>query len=139
MFTLQDTTMENEQSQKGTVLVEFAFILPVFLLLLFGMITFSIALYNKTVLTMATREGARKGAVYVANRTNASIKKSAIDAGNAVCDNLVTFGDAATPSISTNGDPMGAKVLTVTASYPYISLYGFPNMALSAQTSMKLE
>ena len=73
----QAKTTKHAQSQKGSVLVEFALILPLFLTLLFGVVTFSIALYDKTVLTMATREGARAGAKYVASPTNASIKSLA--------------------------------------------------------------
>ncbi|TNJ37561.1 pilus assembly protein [Chlorobaculum thiosulfatiphilum] len=55
----QAPTAKPVRRQKGNAMVEFAFILPVFLLLLFGVIYFSVALYNKTVLAIATREGAR--------------------------------------------------------------------------------
>ncbi len=53
---LRAPAREHTRSQKGSVLVEFAFILPVLLMLLFGVVYFSVALYNKTVLTMATRK-----------------------------------------------------------------------------------
>jgi Flp pilus assembly protein TadG len=136
----QNTAMERAQSQKGAVLVEFALILPVFLLLLFGMITFSIALYNKTVLTMASREGARAGVKFVANRTNTIIKSNAIAATSQVCqNNLISFGVGGAPTISTNSNPITDGFLTVTASYTYTGLYIFPDLALSAQTTMKLE
>lgn len=135
----QGPPSERARSQKGAVLVEFALILPVFLLLLFGVITFSIALYNKTVLTMATREGARKGAVYIANRTPESVKKNAKDAAEAVCkDNLITFGSG-TPTITPNANPITDGFITVTADYTYTGIYVFSDLALSARTTMKLE
>ena len=46
----------------GQALVEFALILPVFLLLLFGLIDVGRYVYMNTVLSQAAREGARLGA-----------------------------------------------------------------------------
>jgi Flp pilus assembly protein TadG len=136
---LQAATTEHAQSQKGSVVVEFALILPVFLLLLFGVISFSIALYDKTVLTMATREGARAGVLFVANRTDAIIKSSAQAAAlQAGQNNLISFGPM-TYNISTNSNPTLDKILTVSANVNYTGLYVFPDLSISAQTSMKLE
>ena len=137
---LQPPTTEHAQSQKGSVLVEFALILPVFLTLLFGVVTFSIALFNKTVLTMATREGARAGAKYVANRTNAITKSSATTAVTNACqNNLISFGNAMTPTITFNADPIGDNQLTVNASVNYTGLYIFSGLSISAQSTMRIE
>jgi Flp pilus assembly protein TadG len=51
------------QGQKGASAVEFAVILPLLVLILFGIIEFSLLLYNKQVITNAGREGARAGIV----------------------------------------------------------------------------
>ncbi len=137
---LSAPTKKHSPSQKGSVLVEFALILPVFLLLLFGMITFSIALYNKTMLTMATREGARAGAKYVANRTNAITKSSATTAVTNACqNNLISFGTSMTPTITFNADPISDNKLTVSASVNYTGLYVFSGLSISAQSTMRLE
>jgi len=137
---LQAPTTEHAQSQKGSVLVEFALILPVFLALLIGVIFFSIALYNKTVLTMATREGARAGSKYVANRTNTSIKSSATTAVTNACqNNLISFGTAMTPTITFNADPISDNNITVTASGNYTGFYIFSGLSISASTTMRLE
>jgi len=146
---LQAPTTEHAQSQKGSVLVEFALILPVFLALLIGVIFFSIALYNKTVLTMATREGARAGSKYVANRTNTSIKSSATTAVTNACqNNLISFGTALgiprvgtamTPTITFNADPISDNNITVTASGNYTGFYIFSGLSISARTTMRLE
>ncbi|MEI8032675.1 MAG: TadE/TadG family type IV pilus assembly protein [Chlorobiaceae bacterium] len=137
---LQAPKTEHAQSQKGSVLVEFALILPLFLLLLFGVISFSVALYNKTVLTMATREGARAGAKYVSGRTSASSKSSAIAAATTACQNsLISFGGGMNPAVTTNADPVTDNFITVTAKYNYTGLYVFSGLLISAQTSMRLE
>lgn len=52
-----------EPSQRGIAVVEFALILPVLLVLLMGMVDMSLALYDKTVITNASREAARAGIV----------------------------------------------------------------------------
>lgn len=136
---LRACTKEHDRSQKGNVLVEFAFILPVFLLLLFGVISFSVALYNKTVLTMATREGARAGARYVAGQTdNTSRVTNAKAATTQACsNNLISFGSVTVTSPTATIDN---NVLTVTANYSYTGIYIFSTpLELSAQTSMRLE
>jgi Flp pilus assembly protein TadG len=134
----QAPTTGQAQSQKGNVLIEFALILPVFLALLFGVISFSVALYNKTVLTMATREGARAGAKYVANRTNATIAGSATAAALQVCqNNLISFGPGMTCNVPT--PTIQNNILTVSANGNYTGLFTFSGLLISAQTSMRLE
>ena len=50
---------KKKTSQEGAAVVEFAIVLPLLLLLLFGMIEFGLLMYNKQVITNASREGAR--------------------------------------------------------------------------------
>lgn len=52
-------------SQQGVSAVEFALVLPFLLVLLFGIIEFGIFLFDKAVITNASREGARTGIVHV--------------------------------------------------------------------------
>ena len=51
--------LKNQESQKGAAAVEFALILPILVLLLAGIVEFSILLYNQQIITNASREGAR--------------------------------------------------------------------------------
>ena len=51
----------SEQGQRGVAMVEFAIVLPLLLILMFGLIEFGLVLYNKQVITNASREGARYG------------------------------------------------------------------------------
>ena len=46
-------------NQDGVAAVEFAIILPFLVILIFGMIEFSLVLYNKAMITNASRVGAR--------------------------------------------------------------------------------
>ena len=50
-------------TETGQSLVEFAMVLPLFLVLLFGLVDFGRAFYSWMVITNGAREGARAGAV----------------------------------------------------------------------------
>lgn len=62
------------QEEKGQSLVEFALILPVLIILIFGMIEFGWLLNAKITLNSAVREGARVGAVINATDTERETK-----------------------------------------------------------------
>ena len=47
----------------GVAVIEFAIILPLLLVIIFGIIEFGLVLFNKQVITNASREGARAGIV----------------------------------------------------------------------------
>jgi len=49
--------------QCGAAAVEFALVLPLLLATLMGMVEMGLALYDKSVITLASREGARAGIV----------------------------------------------------------------------------
>jgi len=52
------------RAESGAIAVEFAILLPVFLLLVFGICDFGHAFYMKQVVTNASRDGARYGSLY---------------------------------------------------------------------------
>jgi len=62
----------NIDKQHGTAMVEFAILLPLLLLLVFGMTEFGRMLYTKSTLTHAAREGVRRAVVTPAAYANAS-------------------------------------------------------------------
>jgi len=108
--------------QAGSAVVEFALVLPLLLLLVFGIVEFSVALYDKAVITNASREAARAGVVYkVPQLTVAQITTVA---QNYASNYLITFGSPATMAVAvdqsagtTTGNP-----LKVTLSYTYTGL-----------------
>ncbi len=65
-------------NEYGGVAVEFAIILPVFLVLVFGIIDFGHALYMKQVMSNASREGARYATKYHTDASGNRILPSAL-------------------------------------------------------------
>lgn len=90
-------------NQKGVALVEFGLILPLLILLLFGIVEFGLLLFNKQVITNASREGARAGIVSRENRVFDPDDGDQVNVRQVVIDwissNLVTFGDTGPPDI----------------------------------------
>ena len=66
------------KSERGAVIVEFAMILPLLVILLIGIMDMSMLLYNKAVITNASREGCRVGIVSQ-DRTNTAAIDAQID------------------------------------------------------------
>ena len=58
-------------NERGAVAAEFALLLPVILLILFGTIEFGMIMYSREVITNASREGARAGIVQVSPKPTA--------------------------------------------------------------------
>ena len=117
--SLDASASEQARSQKGNALVEFAFVLPLFLFLVFGMITFSLALYDKTILTMATRDGARAGAILTGTKTEK--EDEAKSTAKTACASLISCKGVAPDSVNAT---INSGIITVTAKYTY---YGLPS------------
>lgn len=150
-------------TQKGAAIVEFAIVLPLLLMLVFGIIEFGIMLYDKAEVTNASREGARTGIVYdYPNRV--AVSKITTVVQNYLSGHMITFGTQPTISPivksgttdasgnctpSANGICVNAgDCLSVTVNYPYTflalpnfvtSLVGQNPLTLSATTIMRCE
>ncbi len=66
-------------SERGQGLVEFAIIVPVFMLLLLGMLEFGFIFDHTMTITYATREGARSGAAFASGNSTTMICNSTVD------------------------------------------------------------
>ena len=150
----------NIKSQKGAAVVEFAVILPLLLLIVFGIVEFGFIFYNQAILTNASREGARKAIVF---RTDGDDNRiySGTEIEDAVnqylytdfpantnlrlvtfgADNLVIDPSAADGNVSIS---QGEYIL-VTVQYDYNflllpSFAGLPeSITLTGKTSMRAE
>jgi Flp pilus assembly protein TadG len=112
------TRMKNEQGQTMT---EFALVLPILVVLLFGIIQFGIAFNNYVTLTDAVRSGARKAAVSRNLSDPAGACRAQVIAAAVNLDQTELTKNL---SCSSTWAP-GADV-TVHADYPYdISLLGW--------------
>lgn len=117
---------------KGLAAVEFALILPLLLLLLFGIINFGILMYDQAVVTNAAREGARWAAVRTSATFGGGCTMLAAPGPNVApnpCqvafdyakDRLINFNAQQLPTVSysaANGVALGSAQ-TVTVSYTY--------------------
>lgn len=107
------------QCQRGAAVVEFALILPILLVLLVGTIDASLALYDKAVITNASREGARAGIVARSPPLTDTQIKSVVE--RYLQGALVSLGStSALPSVQiqqgiSDGDP----TLQVTVLYTF--------------------
>lgn len=129
------------RSESGASAVEFALLLPVLMMVLFGIIEFGMALYRQSILTNASREGARLGIVLsVPPITNAAV--------DAKIDAYLTAAGI-NPGTVTRNTPVltggtGSNVtVTLTLPYTYVVLPGLtsitPTINLVAQTVMRHE
>ncbi|CAG36262.1 TadE/TadG family type IV pilus assembly protein [Desulfotalea psychrophila] len=132
------------RSDQGVSAIEFALVLPLLLILVFGIIEFSFLLFDKAVITNASREGARAGIVYSTDGENpiqvsddtirAVVRDYVNDDGGS--SSLISLGSAGPQTLQdgdiaiTRADPDGDGVedLTVRVTYTYTFLL-FPNMA----------
>ena len=129
----------NKNLKKGAAVVEFAFVLPFLVILLYGIIEFGLILYNQQVITNASREGARAGIAH------ASVSDIENIVDNYCLGRLIRFDTEINPSTTVTG-PLGSPGddLTVVVTYDYTLMFsdllGFgPNFTLNAQTLMKME
>ena len=134
------------RGEQGSTAVEFALTVVILLLFVFGIIEFGILVYDKHILTNASREGARAGIVM---RTTRLTDENIEDVVSAFADNyMVTFGTSATPNTVVlpaeprDGVPFGTE-LVVTVTYPFnflfLSNFGLRPITLTAETRMRME
>ncbi len=153
------------KSCRGAAAVEFGLIAPLLFVLLFGIIEFSVALYNKAVITNASREGARYAAGFYTNPANATAARPLCGdiqtyVTNYVNLHLISFkGDTFNSSNVTcpNGNPSSdfagnvgyADTIRVNYTYTFLALGNLvglmtggtftPRLNLSAETVMRDE
>ncbi|MBK7420398.1 MAG: TadE family protein [Nitrospira sp.] len=107
--------MPHRMNQRGVAAVEFALLLPVLIMVLFGIIEFGIALSRQQVLDTASREGARLGIRQVVPRpTAADIQAQA----RRVFTQAGVTGVVPTIAVTGAGGPSGTDLI-VTVSAPY--------------------
>lgn len=139
------------RSHRGQSLVEFGFVLPLLLILTFGIIEYGLLIYNQQVITNASREGARAGIVSGTPRvpyyTGAGSIKSVVEA---YClAHLVTFGaqnvpqTVVAPATYDSNAPFGTNLsVTVTYQFSFLLMPSFVTGTsgnLQAVTLMKYE
>ena len=123
--------------QRGASAVEFAIILPLLLAFVFGIIEFGILLYNKAVITNASREGARTAILFNWDPNSEDEEEGRIPTPDAVvqtavlnycADYLINFSDSKIPEVSvtppvvSGTPPTRYRTVTVTLNYNFLIL-----------------
>jgi Flp pilus assembly protein TadG len=167
----EDRTMGMQliKNKSGAAMAEMVIVLPVLLLVLFGIIELSLVLYDKAMITNASREGARAGIVFRSDPVN-NISYSPLTEGdistvvnNYLEEYLVSSDNTASANIQvtsavggiivpglTQCPPLGPldRQITVTVTYPYTffvlpnfigALVGLNPLNLRAVTVMRCE
>lgn len=118
--------LKNQFNQKGSETVELALVMPIFIFFFFGVAEFGFMIYDKAIITNASREAARTGIAVAAPQrpTIDQITKIATD----YCNNshLINFSNTLiTPSITITPNPQTptnttfSEPLTVLIDYQY--------------------
>jgi Flp pilus assembly protein TadG len=84
------------RSEQGTAVVEFALVLPLLLVIVFGIIEFSFILYNQAMITNASREGSRAGIIVQTPRKSTGEITTVVN--NYLNNYLVNFNSGAPPA-----------------------------------------
>ena len=136
--------MRNHRTERGQSLVEFALILPIFILVLAGLFDLGRAVYAYNTISNASRESVR---VAIVNQTGADIKaealKQAVSLGLSAADVTITYGDPSGTGTCSAPYGLGCRAsVTVQYSYtaatPVISQIIGPFL-MTATTEMRVE
>jgi Flp pilus assembly protein TadG len=122
---------------KASALVELALIIPIFLILLSGVIELSVLLYDKTVITAASREGVRYGVVLRSG--GFADEEAVITFTEDYCaNNLISFDGTAVSvtADASNSPPQSGDTLTVTVTFQYTGLLLFALINMGQQVTL---
>ncbi len=131
-------------TSRGSVIVELAMMLPFLAVLLLGVMELSVVVHNKSVITNASREGARYGISAVGGfKSDDDIEQRVT---NYVKDRLISFPAATETTTVGRGGKSTPGQLRVKVVYPYEFLV-LPKLAtaftgplsVGAETKMEME
>jgi Flp pilus assembly protein TadG len=131
------------RSERGQTAVEFALIIPVMLLFVFGIFEVGVTLFNKESLSTAARDGARAGAIHTGNTApeiyayvDAAVRANAVGLDT---DSSVLVVDAECKP--NKDDCVQNDTLWVTVTYPYkIGVMDFASSGtLKTVTKLRME
>ncbi len=143
-----------EKGEKGQALVEFALLVPIFLILLFAIVDFGMGFYSWITVTNSAREGARLGSVQATEQQIIDRVHAASDLINEDTKMTVTVGCGPSsdppPTGTCPSQPGESVVVRVDYDYdlitPLASLVAFlsgdiigPTLTLSSTAEMRLE
>ncbi|MGB3346411.1 MAG: TadE family protein [Candidatus Humimicrobiia bacterium] len=124
------------KNEKGASAVEFALILPILIMLVFGIFQFGIAYNNYITITHAAREGARRAAVDLDISNLSPLKQIIIDRAYPIPLTEADI-DIRTPEGIKIGDPVEVEITyNITVEIPLVGSWSIP---LTSKAVMRLE
>lgn len=139
----------SDRSENGIAAIELALVLPLFTLLIIGLMDLAVMMYNTQVITNASREGARWGVIANNNPTHlpwACASSSTTDASPCGVANkmasglLISFKGSPITSTTGAGGGVAGSTLTVTTTYQFSGMGLFPgSVTLTGVTKMNNE
>ena len=135
------------KNQRGGAAVEFALVLPLLAIILFGTFDLALLFYNKQVITNASREVARSRIVKIDPTNPINYKDIAIQYSS----KLINLGDSTNNLLITADIDIDTSVtdyVTVKITYDYKHLFsldffgsnfGIANTQITGQTTMRSE
>jgi Flp pilus assembly protein TadG len=118
-------------ARRGAALVEFAFVAPVFFVMVLGIFEFARAMMVQSLLTSASQQGARAGALNgaqnsdVTSAVNSYLSSAGVSGATAVCN----------PSPPSSASPGQDVQVTVTIPYTSVSWLPVPHYLKTATLS----
>ncbi|HXI55646.1 MAG TPA: TadE family protein [Polyangia bacterium] len=128
--------LARRDSRRGAAAVEFALVLPLFAVVLFGMIEYGWFFYQQFGVASAVRDGLRVGAT-VSQNANPDPKTTAVKR----TQTLMAGVGINAASVSINALYFGSspsKTMTLSATMPYKPLIGFVPVPKSISYSMTM-
>jgi Flp pilus assembly protein TadG len=122
---MMKTTRVRAHGDGGAALVEFAFVIPILFLLIFGVMEFGWAFSQHMDVRHGARETARLAAVDYGTGTGTAHSDVIIQEG---CDRMDEFGDT-TIELQNDGSASGSRI-EVTVERPLDTLTGFLDFAI---------
>ena len=128
---------KKHRNKRGAAMVEFALVLPILIMLLFGIIELGRAFYTWSLMSEAVREGARAGVVELNNTT-------AVNVATQVANNFLIAvalpGTAVSSSIVTLSGSIKAVNVQANFAFQPLGLNGvIPPFTLTARSLMRQE
>jgi Flp pilus assembly protein TadG len=139
-----DSTSRRRRAEAGTSIIEATIVLPLMLLLVFGIAEFGVSFTRWNSLTNAVREGARVGVVFRAPCDNAAVTTLIETTVSDFADSSGIDPANITTTVAGECDGTGTQlIVTSTVPYNYIALSALAGLApstdLSARTVMRNE
>jgi Flp pilus assembly protein TadG len=130
--------------EKGQAMVEFAIVLPILLMLVFGIIQFGILFNRSLTVADAVRAGARQGAVSRTLPGGPAAQRAAAEARvrSAAAGSLSDAGDPTALVVTVTSTFAQGSDITVKATYPYtVNIFGVPVTSgrFSSETTERVE